>query len=123
MFQFLCDELQRGTGDGVDNCVERWSRSIYKGTACGAWLELTDAFTVSIGSIVEGVEQCAEVQYLSWPFTREQFWDAVQAVEDECDEIWKETHGCDDCGPEDDWTGFRAINPDCKTCNGGGTVI
>lgn len=50
------------------------------------------------------------------------FWKAVEAAEAEAAEIWNDTHGCDDCGPENDY-GYRSINPACKSCGGEGTIF
>ena len=121
LFEFLCAELGRGTEGGEHN-VESWSKSIYKGTGCGAWLNIDGYKTVTIGSIVEGVDECAETQFVEWPFTSEKFWSAVQAVEDDCTRIWNDTHGCDDCFeyPEDE---LHPVDPDCKSCKGAGRII
>jgi hypothetical protein len=43
------------------------------------------------------------------------------ADKDGC-ELWDETHGCDDCGEEDEF-GNRPINPECVSCGGAGAVI
>lgn len=96
------------------------SRRVYKDTACVAWVSEEDG-TVKIGSIVEGVERTTEVQELEFPFSEEEWDEAVQAVEDEAEEIWSETHGCEDCGEE--YGGYRAVNPDCPSCGGQGTII
>ena len=45
-----------------------------------------------------------------------------QKAEEEAEEIWNDTHGCPDCGPENDY-GYRSINPACKTCKGEGMII
>lgn len=54
---------------------------------------------VTIGSIVEGIEASASPVELEYPFTEEDFDNAVQTIEDEVDMLWNETHGCNDCGP------------------------
>ena len=98
-------------------------RNIYKYTACGAWVS-EDEQGVELGSIVEGVDEGTEIHSLTYPFTIDQFQNALQSVEDEASEIWKATHGCEDCDPEmDSEQGFAAINPDCKTCEGAGVII
>jgi len=134
MYELLCDELQRGSGDGVENNVALWSKSVYKGSSCGASLSVNDAETISINSIIEGVDEYAETQTLSWPFTSEQFWDAVQAVEDDVSRIWNETHGCDACAkhfvidPEfhyklEGCDGMTPVWDKCPDCGGNGIVI
>jgi hypothetical protein len=70
-----------------------WEKAVYKGTDCGAWIERTACPEgVRVGSIVEGAEQCAEPISLTWPFTEAQFWEALQDIENQCEEIWNETH-------------------------------
>jgi hypothetical protein len=80
MFDLLTAELGRDTPEG-------WSKSIYKGTSCGARLSLIGPDCISIDSIVEGTDECAETQRLTWPFTKDEFWAAIQAVEDDADSI------------------------------------
>lgn len=126
MFDFLCAELQRDTPEG-------WDRALYKATSCGAWLALSENDLISMGSIVEGVEQCATDRHLRWPFTAEEFWACAKALEDEVDEIWNATHGCETCaklaggageyGPCDGNDGMTPVCPECPECGGGGTPI
>jgi hypothetical protein len=100
---------------------ERLKRILYKSTDCGAWIEFGKT-SVTIGSIVEGVDWNTETRTLTYPFVMDEYWSAVQAVEDEAKDIWNQTHGCEDCGPEGD-NGYIAINPECKTCHGEGDII
>ena len=117
----------RGHGEETLNDL---SRSVYKYTSCGAWVD-EDEQGVTLGSIVEGVDEGTETHNLQYPFTIDQFQDALQAVEDEAKEIWNATHGCEDCHAHpqvDEWGnenefGAWSINPECKTCKGGGTII
>lgn len=85
LFAFLRDELGAYDEDG-------WSRRIYKGTNCGAWLAVQGPNEVRIGSIVEGVDYDCQTEELVWPFTHEQFWDAVQNVEEEASSIWNDAN-------------------------------
>jgi hypothetical protein len=111
-----CDEL------GVED-LDRLKRAIYKGTNCGAWIcETEEKNGLMVGSIVEGVDSETETFTLTFPFLYPELWEALEEVEAQADQIWKETHGCDACGPEDDM-GYRAINPDCKECGGEGAII
>lgn len=103
--------------------LEGWKKSVYKGTDCGAWLELTDPNTIEMGSIVEGADECSDSHTLTFPFEGKQIWDALDAIEKECDRIWNETHGCEDCFPVDEETGYTPVNPNCKSCSGDGIVI
>lgn len=106
---------------GCEPTESSMSKGIYKGTSCGAWLSLEED-GIKIGSIVEGVDEYAETQCLPFPFSTAKLMEAIQAVENDADRIWNETHGCDDCGMEDEF-GRRHVNPNCKTCKGEGTVI
>jgi len=111
---------------GADENIKSISRRVYKGTACGAWCSpLGDEAAPSgvvVGSIVEGVDHGTQCHELPFPFKAEEFWKALQEVEDEAGEIWNETHGCEDCGPDNEY-GYRSINPNCTTCEGGGAII
>ena len=117
----------RGCGEET---LENLQRNVYKYTACGAWVSEGEQ-GVFLGSIVEGSDQCTMTHNLQYPFTIDQFQDALQAVEDEADEIWKATHGCEDCHDHpqvDEWGnenefGAWPINPECKTCEGEGAII
>ena len=102
--------------------LEGWKKTLYRETECGAWLELVDPLTIKMGSIVEGVEECAEEITLKYPFKINCVWEALDQIEKDCDRIWMETHGCEDCGDEDE-TGYRSVNPNCKTCEGQGISI
>lgn len=97
-------------------------RSTYKYTACGAWLA-ADPEGITVGSIVEGVDEGTQTHTLDYPFTIDQFWSALKCVEDEADTIWKETHGCENCGEEDPCTGYTPINDECVSCKGEGLII
>jgi hypothetical protein len=77
---------------------------------------------ISVGSIVEGVDWGTEDHVLNYPFSEKAFWEAVERVEQEASDIWNETHGCPKCGPVGG-TGYRAINPKCKSCKGHGIII
>lgn len=96
-------------------------RCYNKYTACGPWLQHSDD-KIAIGSIVEGVEECAGPIQLDWPFTVKDVRRAMKEIEFQADEIWNRTHGCEKCGPYDEW-GDRAVNPKCKACGGHGEVI
>lgn len=113
-------------GLGADARWPQIERALYKGTNCGAWITHADAGQhpkITIGSIVEGVEQDAEAQLLTWPFTAADVERAIDAVEADAKRIWDETHGCESCGPENPETGYRAINPKCPACHGEGAIL
>jgi len=107
---------------GVDSKGEL-ERVIYKYTDCGAWVATDNAEEVRLGSIVEGVDYVTREHCLTYPFTRDKFWRALEAIEEEAEQIWDDTHGCEDCGEEDPESGYTPINPDCKSCGGDGIVF
>ena len=105
-------------------------KAVYKGTAC--WVQQVDG-GVKVGSIVEGSDEGAEAVTVKYPFVIDHFWDAVQNIKDQCDAIWKATHGCEKCWEKDGVFdesgqfplefGSWPINPECPECNGEGTII
>lgn len=101
--------------------VEGIKKSIYKYTNCGAWIELKHG-KIQMGSIVEGVDFGTQTYTLEYPFSAKEFWGTLESIEHEAEEIWNDTHGCEDCGEEGEY-GYIAINPNCKTCNGEGEII
>ena len=90
----MYDLLSQDLGDNPD----RWDRAIYKGTDCGAWMRINrdgDSWPeiyVSIGSIVEGSDAEVTAEDLVWPFTRDQFWETVEWVNQEASMLWDEAN-------------------------------
>lgn len=86
--------------------LRRIDRAVYKGTDCGAWVQAGAGDTppvvnrVRVGSIVEGADTECQTHTLEFPFSLEDFWNTVQAVEDEAEEIWNEWNEEDE-----DWEG------------------
>ena len=109
---------ERGLGE---TDIEQAKRSTYKYTDCGAFLQTTED-SILVGSIVEGVDEGTETHVLEFPFEISEYWEALQAVEDEAAKIWNETHGCPSCG-EDDECMYVPINPKCPVCHGEGIII
>ena len=122
----------RGCGE---NTIEDLQRNVYKYTACGAYVSEVEPpdrpKALLVSSIVEGVDDGTEIHCLHYPFTIEEFQNTLQSVEDEAEEIWNSTHGCEDCHDEpqiDQWChprefGAWPINPECTSCKGEGTII
>jgi len=84
------------------------------------------------GSIVEGTDAETDVVEVVLPCTGEQIDAAIQSVEDQADEIWKDTHGCEECSrlhaaenEEDVGEGDTGgpVHPNCSTCGGDGVVL
>ena len=83
----------------------------------------TEGIGITVGSIVEGVDWDVVPITLKYPFKIDSFWESLQAVEDEADMMWQDTHGCDDCGILHSEYGTQMINPECKSCEGEGVII
>jgi hypothetical protein len=124
-------ELCREVGeDPRNNPIRLVSRRIYKSTECGAWVaEMKEGDAVrgiTVGSIVEGVEQETTPIDLRFPFTKKAFWQAVQDTEEQAGEIWQATHGCRECARHrhTKWQpGATAVWPGCPKCKGRGVAI
>jgi hypothetical protein len=129
---FYCDDLRQfGTWEDMDKNGQ-------------LVLEL------SVSSIVEGIEACTETEYvvISEDTTAEsladQFDTAVDLVNGEADDLWKQTHGCETCakhwaGDPPDWKewgdapddqpderyviGSTPIWDECPECGGDGAII
>ena len=70
---------------------EHLERAVYKSTECGAWIEWDDK-EVRIGSIVEGSEAEVYPATLSFPFTMQEYEEAVQEIEADADALWREAN-------------------------------
>jgi hypothetical protein len=150
--------LNDWSGNGT---LASMARGIYKGTSCGACLGVRtttkwiygdyipndiDPNTVdglSVGSIVEGVDECTATHVINLDdrdpgVISAEFDNAVQRVEDDADEIWMNTHGCETCarhwneigeGADDmgaEMEGCDGMTPvwqECPDCFGTGVVI
>ena len=100
---------ERGFGEKT---IENIKRNTYKYTDCGAWFEFEGRLNeewdckglesqlindplfnsggkVTVGSIVEGVDYGTENHTLQFPFTLQEFWDALDDVEVEASYLWK----------------------------------
>lgn len=129
----IYDHMQLATAvTGTYQCyVDRpfdWAdvhKAVFKGTSCGAYIEPIAGNTgVAVGSIVEGVDWGTETHCLHYPFKESELWAALEKVEEEANEIWESTHGCDECGEPDEYNGGHIhINPECPSCKGEGVII
>ena len=108
MYEFM---RERGFGEKTVKDVER---TTYRYTNCGAWfsfegrsnggwdhwleIQLRDdplynsGGKVIVGSIVEGADYGTENHTLQFPFALQEFWDALENVEDEAKQIWYEVN-------------------------------
>lgn len=122
-------------------------RSVYKYIDCGPWVsfvlqsgdelyyddirnkdwkDIEPLKGLKVGSIIEGVDYETETIFVpAEPLStlNKRFFEAITEVNNQAQEIWNETHGCNDCGEPDPETGYIHINPNCKTCGGEGAII
>ena len=80
---------QRNFGEKT---IAHVDRNTYKYTDCGAWCAKVKN-GISVGSIVEGVDHGTDTHTVTYPFELQEFYDAIQLVEDEAKQIWNDTHG------------------------------
>jgi hypothetical protein len=96
---------------------------------------------VSVSSIVEGIDPCTDTVTLEGSeFTIPAFWQAVEDTDEQANEMWMETHGCEQCAKL--WQaegrtvsggyeftlfegndGITPVHDECKSCSGLGAVI
>jgi hypothetical protein len=81
MAELLTAELGRDTPEG-------WSKSIYKGTPCGAWLSPLPQ-SIQLGSIVEGSDEEIGPIELNWPFSADQLWGALDEINNAAEYYWQ----------------------------------
>lgn len=83
---------------GLENGNEELiKKALYKATSCGVSVQFKDD-SITICSIVEGVDYGTQEHTLIYPFSDSVFEEVILIVEREAQEIWNNTHGCDDCG-------------------------
>ena len=68
--------------------VDDLEKAIYKGTACGAWINW-DEKEIRIGPIVEGSDAEFECDPLVFPFDSEDFEQALIWLESETERAWR----------------------------------
>lgn len=122
--------------------------ALYKYTSCGAqlgvltdegwlcefdqrtWNEYRQIFALSVGSIVEGVDETTdtiEVDCINQSCLQIEvaYDNAVTEVEEQAAAIWNDTHGCETClehwGLEGD--DYGPIWDECPECGGGGDIL
>ena len=110
---------ERSFGEKTEDDV---SRNTYKYTDCGAWIEF-DEKSVTLGSIVEGVDEGVSPVVLNYPFALDDFWKMLDSVEEEADRIWNLSHGCNSCDTDEGIYGMKPVDPECNRCEGLGIII
>jgi hypothetical protein len=95
-----------------DGTLYGLGRSLYKNVACGPWTRLVlnedrtvyyenkaandpdlltnpDIIGIEIGSIVEGSDVEIGPEFLKFPFSKDDFWQTVENINNEADFYWK----------------------------------
>lgn len=119
----LADHVGAGY-DKKDADIEvasRVARRLYKDTDCGICFGHT-GYSVSVSGYCEGIDAECRSHSLNFPFSQKEFDELVQTADDDGNTMWNETHGCEKCGPENEY-GYRDVNPNCEECGGFGGVI
>ena len=113
-----CDDLAQPLAETPYTLTKQWMNPDESPDAC------VSVLAISISSIVEGVDECTGTYIIDSDSdcTTKAFWNAVEYVNKEVNEIWNDTHGCNDCFEYPEFE-LHPIDPDCKTCNGKGTII
>ena len=148
MGEVMASHLQALLDERGDEGFARMNRSLYRYTVCGAYLGLRlwggefvwshdkrlptirpgDVQSIGVGTIVEGTDAAPEMEWLDLLTYAEDedasrliadFDAAVQRIEDAAQDIWNETHGCDECVKH----GGTAVDPNCPSCGGEGVAI
>ena len=73
-----------------------------------------------VGSIVEGTDAEVFPETVALPCTGAQIDKAIECVESAANDLWQDTHGCEDCNTDEH---DHRINPECESCGGDGVVI
>jgi len=128
-----------------DGSLSGFARSVYRSTSTGVsvgfcvdgvWLyggslpstpmldllKTAQVTGFSATGYCEGVDCDPDPHFCDGKVVAADIWKAIDAAEQDGLNLWNDTHGCECCGPESE-SGFRAINPSCKACNGNGMVI
>ncbi len=78
--------------------LDRLNKAIYKGNN-NASVQIIDNNTLQVGGSVENSEAAVTADALTWPFSKDDFWQAVTWVDQETGALWEECH-CSSCGSE-----------------------
>lgn len=95
--------------------VESIAHRVYKDTSGSCFT--ADETKVTVAGYVEGCDGECPRHELAFPFTPDAFDEALKDCDREADELWMDTHGCEDCGLD------GRVNPECPSCGGDGVVL
>jgi hypothetical protein len=87
LWNLLCDIY--GTPTQLEFAREYFDKHIYKYSDCGAGIHFVGCDAIELSSIVEDVDSFGCSLRLQYPFTQEEFFNALQGIEDECDELYQ----------------------------------
>jgi hypothetical protein len=96
----------------------------------GSW-EDTSVLAVSVSSIVEGIDATTATHIVRVEDVNGETFDAawnaaIAAVEEEADDLWKDTHGCETCASHHGIDLSEEPSPvwdECPDCGGHGEII
>ena len=113
-------------GDTREAVMNRIRNRVYKDTSCGCSVTFAPLATFTL-ACVRGYCEGVEREFHPHVFTSGQTsaeWDkCVAAAEQDGQDAWDETHGCEGCGEPDPTTGYRLVRGDCPNCGGEGTIL
>lgn len=87
MYELLCEVMRRPPDP--KHAEGLFDKVLFRGTPAGVGFRFVDYNEIMITGIVEGTE-FETSKNLIWPFTEERFWDAVQIVNDDCEEAYND---------------------------------
>ena len=105
-----------------EDLIKHIAHRLYKDTSCGIGFSATKD-EVSVSGYCEGTDAECPNRTLPFPFLPKKFDDMVDAADEDGNDLWDATHGCDECGEADYETGYTRVNPKCKGCGGDGVII
>jgi len=121
--EYGCDDVTE------ENAAESIKRTVYKYTDCGCSFNCGNDF-VAVSGYCEGSDAELTNHRLDFPFKLKEWYDALSSADSEGTEIWKQTHGCEECWPdgccsevEELEFGCWPINPKCEHCEGEGAIL
>lgn len=110
----LYEAVMGCVADNKETLEAGLSKAVYTGTDCGAWIDLSRAGQVRLGSIVEGSDAETTVHALTYPFRVGHFWDALDEVNMEACALWDEANA--ECEAEGDFASAECLACEREVC-------
>jgi len=118
--------------EGIDakDAESEVSCGVFKYTECGCSFHHGDG-CVTVRGYCEGSDVAHRSYKLKFPFTKDQWWQALEDADSDGKQTWDNTHGCEHCwtdgccnddGEELEFGGWP-INPNCTKCEGEGVIL